>query len=622
MHEMHRCFLTDRTCYVIMIDTRVDKQTGRARYWLRTVQNIAPKAPVLLLVNEVGGGKNRDLDYTSLKQEFSNLVGVEYCSSWDADDDEFRRKVEHSIFRQALDMDSCKMELPQNWEDVRQNLLSLRSSAGPEGKGIYYIDRQTFHSLCDRYAVPADDGLRTWLLTWFNDLGVCFSYHMGEDGQERSTDYKILNPMWLTSAVYKIIWEKDRTDDGLITRSEIYRILEKPGNAAMKKDGIPCLENVSYDEQECGYVLDIMRMFCISYPADERTEFIPALCKPDSKLDPKPECWKQHAAYRFRYAFLPDTVLHRLMIFCFANLRPGRRWRKGFWLECEPQGLSAVIRAGGPNSKENELQIDVYAQKDEFEAWTWLQPLCQQITKINHTLSLKAEVFVLAKNDEEEWFSLDKVWYWKNRGVLELQGAQSLFPIQPLMNLIYGRYLPNVEKKLMERQDESRMISSAAYSQSITAEVAGLAEVDLSKPFAEQSEKSQRLIDELKRSNDLLERGIGIIQKHTCVIEKNTEAVQGNTWTLQQSNTLLCDIRDGKVQLPSEVMEALAKAFRQSDKPALQDAGQKMTKPHKGQLLRDLLGDAANLAAVGQVLFEVGKEFGPALLKLASMTLI
>ena len=50
-----------------------------------------------------------------------------------------------------------------------------------------------------------------------------------------------------------------------------------------------------------------------------------------------------------------------------SNTAPQNCWRKGFWLECEPQGLSAVIRAEGPDSEENELQIDVYAQSEEFE---------------------------------------------------------------------------------------------------------------------------------------------------------------------------------------------------------------------------------------------------------------
>ena len=66
-------------------------------------------------------------------------------------------------------------------------------------------------------------------------------------------------------------------------------------------------------------------------------------------------------------------------------------------------------------------------------------------------------------------------------------------------------------------------------------------------------------------------------------------------------------------------MNALAKAFRQSDEPALQAAGKKM-KWHfwkdKGQLLRDLLGDAANLVTVAPVLVTLGKDYGPTLLKL------
>lgn len=515
MHEMHRCFLTDRTCYVVMVDTRTDKQTGRARYWLRTVQSVAPKAPVLLLVNEISGGQNRDLDYSTLELEFPNLVGVQYCSSLSASDEEFHNKVENAIFEQALNLDSCKMDLPESWELVRQNLLKLRDNAA------YYIDRRTFHDLCDKHGVPSDDGLRAWLLTWFNDLGVCFSYHLGEDGKEYA-DYKILDPMWLTSAVYKIIWEKDRTDDGLISLSEIYRILEKPGSDAMKRDGIPCLEDVSYNAMECGYVLDIMRMFRISYPADRNTEFMPTLCKADAKLDPTPQTWKQHAAYRFNYSFLPESVLHRLMIYCYVNLRPGKRWRKGFWLECESQGLSAVMRTTGRDSEENKLQIDVYAQNEKYEAWTWLQLLCQQVMVINDVLSLKSKVYVLAENNEEtKWFSLNSVWRWKKRGEQKLQGDRSYFQIQSLLTLIYGRYYPDVEKVLMGEQDKDLLaISLEMFPQTITTEIVEMTGLDLSKPLEKQ------FLNELKLANALRERAIAAIERHTIATEANTKVQQ------------------------------------------------------------------------------------------------
>lgn len=604
MHEMHRCFLTDRTCYVVMVDTRRDKQTGRARYWLRTVQSIAPKAPVLLLVNEIGGGKTSDLDGTSLKRDFTNLVDIKFCSSMNASDDEFRQKVEDAIFKQALDLDSCKMKLPESWEQVRQNLLSLQNSTGPEQLRAYYVDRQTFHDLCDKYDVPEDNGLRAWLLTWFNDLGVCFSYHLSENGQEQSADYKILDPMWLTSAVYKIIWEKEQTDDGLISRSEIYRILEKPGSEAMKKGGIPCLENVFYNEEECGYILDIMRMFNISYPADEQTEFIPTLCKPNSKAEPKPQSWMQHAAYRFCYTFLPENILHRLMIYCFANLRPGRRWRKGFWLECEPRGLSAVIQVVAQNGEENQLQVDIYAQKEEYGAWIWLQPLCQQIAKINDTVSLKADIEVLAENDQEKkWFSLDNIWFWKKKGRSDLMGNRSEFPIQPLLELIYGNYLPSVEKKLATKINKSK---SQRFQETLPQSISH--GIDLSIPFEDQ------FITEMRRNNDLLEKNI----KAT---EENTSALQKNTLTIDQSNMLLKSFRDGKLALPEDIMDALVEAFQKSKEPDLQATGHELTLcswKDRLQRFREFLGDAANLATVAPVLIQLGKEYGPMLLDLLS----
>lgn len=577
MHEMHRCFLTDRTCYVVMVDTRTDGQTGRARYWLRTVNSVAPSAPVLLFVNEISGGKNRDLDYQTLKNEFPNLVDVQYCSARDANEDEFRQKVESAIFKQALSLDSCIMEFPESWEHVRQHLLDQKGST------TYYIDRDAFHTLCDCYGVSKDNGLRTWLLTWLNDLGVCFSYHLGEDGREQQIDYKILDPMWLTSAVYKIIWEKEQTDDGLISLSEVYRILEQRGSKAMKEDGIPCLEDVSYDKKECGYVLDIMRMFRISYPADNYTEFIPTLCKPDSILDPTPEHWRQRAAYEFRYTFLPESVLHRLMIYCFANLRRSRRWRKGFWLECEPQGLSAVIRTTSRYSEENVLRIEVYAQTEEYDAWLWLQPLCQQVMLINDTLSLKPDTYILAeKGDQSEWIKLDKIWRLKSRGVSTLQGDTEDFDIDALLTLVYGRHYYRVEKMHSTTEQQlQHSIQSAMLPKAITAGVVKIGGIDMSKPF----------IEGLHHLSDAL--------------NANTSALEQNTQIIQTCQNLLLSIANGTITLPSKLSDALEAYLEQSEALLIQEPENK-TKWYSGVDLKDklwsLIGKSADLATIATVI--------------------
>lgn len=609
MHETHRCFLTDRTCYVVMVDTRKNQQTAEARRWLRTIQNIAPKAPVRLLVNQINGSQNLNLDYSALKKEFENLVGVEYCSSLTASDEEFRAKVEQPILEEALRLDSCKMYLPESWEKVRQSLLNMKNTVDENGKPNYYIDRQTFHRLCDENGVPADEGLRTWLLTWFNDLGVCFSYHL-EDGKERATDYKILDPMWLTSAVYKIIWGKEQNDDGLIDLSEIYTILKVPGSERLKQSGIPCIDGVTYDEQECGYVLDIMRMFRISYQADKDKEFMPTLCKPDSKLEPIPENPIQHAAYKFEYSFLPESVVHRLMIYCYQNLRPGKRWRKGFWLECGTQGLSAVIRTVG--NDENELQIDVYAQKEPYKAWMWLQPIVDEISRINQLLKLSTTDYLLAENEEEaKWFKRETVWKRRSKGRI-LQGDETDFNIEELMVLVYGENYRSEEQKLLDKSKEERaLITNENLPQKMTVSLAELIQVNLNQQL--DSQLGKEFIQALSEYTVA-------VKENTAVTRENTAAIKENTRIQEEANEILKAVRDGQASFSDELLSALAEELRKSNDPKLKSTGQKMKWmfwKNKGQLLRDLLGDAANLVAVAPVLAQLWTSYGPELTETA-----
>ena len=596
MHEMHRCFLTERTCYVVMVDTRANYQTGRARYWLRTVQNIAPNAPVLLLVNEINNGKNRDIDYAALKQEFSNLVDVQYCSSMNAGDDEFRVKIKENILKHSLNLDSCKMLLPASWEAARQELLEQKKNK------IYYIDRNQFHSICDKHGVPADIGLRTWLLTWFNDLGVCFSYHLGDNGLELSEDYKILDPMWLTSAVYKIIWEKNKSKDGLIARSEIYQILKQKGSEAIRKAGIPCLDNVSYNEQECNYVLDIMHMFCISYAADKYTEFMPVLCDTDSILPDKAQTYYQHIKYSFKYTILPETVLHRLMIYCFKNLRLDWCWRKGFWLECEAQGLSAVICIKGQNLEENELIIEVFAQKEKYGVWTWLQVLCQEIININETLSLTVKDGVYAENNiESKWFSMESILLWYKRGAQELQGEYSPFSIIDLLNIIYGdKYINlNMDKysKIMNFQNIS--------AKEITLDIAKNAKVN----FRESLQEQALLIEALAENKRAL-------QQNTKALNKSRQSINRNTMEIDNVLNILSAIRDNYLVLPEEVLDELTEILKNSEEQKLAQIGNEMSqKPNKLkiQLLRNFLQDSANVTMVVPAIMEIFNKLSPVL---------
>lgn len=375
MHAMHRCFLTDRTCYVIVISNRWDLN-GRARYWLKNIDSFAKGAPVIIAVNRWDNIQEDGLDMNRLTKDYPNLVKYPvYYSAKNSSDSEFNMLVE-AIIREAGKLDSTAMSFPAQWADIRQQLLEIAEEK-------YYIDKDIYHEICNEHGMESPH-IRTWLLEWFNDLGVCFSYHQDEMEKNELASYKVLNPRWLTNAIYIIINEGKRyADKGRLHINTIQLLLQNP------EFGV--LSGVTYSTNERDYVLDVMRKFNLSYSVSEEIEFIPALCDSDTPEDLCPNDFTKHISYQMKYSYLPDSVVHQLMILSYKSLNPDKVWRKGLRLDIECVGLSAVVQMGDDDST---LRIDIYAN-DSVEPWKLLHNIRKDIMFINSNLSLKAEDFII-----------------------------------------------------------------------------------------------------------------------------------------------------------------------------------------------------------------------------------
>lgn len=434
MHSMHRCFLTERTCYVVMVSTRTpDLTTGRARYWLRNIESFAHNAPVILAVNRWGvDSPHTGLDINRLQQEFPSLVGHVSYSAMSSSEEEFRR-LEEAIVEQAQRLDSCNMSFPEQWDYIRQELLKQATSH------TYYIGRSDYYRICNKYGLSKSKGIRSWLLEWFNDLGVCFSYHQDSDRKELQ-DYKILDPQWLTSAIYRIIFGQGESHNGTISVKEIRRILGETGSPELEERGIPCLNGVSYSEEECTYVLEIMRKFKVSYQVSDESEFIPALCNENTPPGLKPEDQDHWGSVKLCYHYLPDSVVHQLMIAVHPLLQQNKCWRKGLFLEWssyigEREQISTTVQMTGTHSEDTELLIDFYCREPSHAVLPsiLLNRLLEWIKVINQAMNLQAEVMVLAeKNGHTEWFSETKIRKCRERGSREMQGEEENYEIAEL----------------------------------------------------------------------------------------------------------------------------------------------------------------------------------------------
>lgn len=434
MHSMHRCFLTERTCYVVLVSTRLGSQTERARYWLRSIRSYAPKAPVLLVVNQWEGYPG-GIDKESLFNEFPSLIKeIPELSVKGADDRTFARLM-NAVTDMAGKMDSREMELPEKWNNIRMALLNQRKP---------YIDKDEYYRICRENGLKKGK-MAAWLLSWFNDMGVCFSYHQDKQTKQELERYKLLSPEWLTNAIYAIVMEGYASSShGIISRERINELLGHP--AQMKRDakGQPYRRTqpkLTYKPEECGYILEIMEKFRLTYPvpqsayqSDSPLYFIPALCSGNTPPNLKPDStlYPVHFTYQMSYVHLSDTVLHRLMIFCFNALRLDKCWQRGMVVDFTRQkGYLGLITM----EEDKFLKIELYGKENCEPIHKLLDPLREEINAINRSLNLKAKEYILLtdENNEKEAVLFQTLLTEWEKGQTSHYVGQKEYALEPLM---------------------------------------------------------------------------------------------------------------------------------------------------------------------------------------------
>ena len=426
MHAMHRCFLTDRTGYVVVVSTRFGDVNKQARYWLKNVESFTKGAPVVIYVNKWSEGTYYQIDEFSLRRDYPNIIDVKQCSAKDGDNAEFGEVVK-AIQKMALANDSISMSFPVSWEKVRQEIIAL---GGPESQK-YYISQQEFRDKCQMNGIKNRD-IQSWLLEWFNDLGECFSYRFEDENPAPDKDLKVLNPEWLTNAIYIIIREAgDLAVNGFISHEGIHNKLDHSDKGTLK--------DVSYSDAECNYVLEVMRKFRLSYKVPGQSEeFIPALLHEKMPTDLKTDGYKKVISYEMRYKYLPENVIHNLMIQMYPYLDNHHCWRKGVVIDVRDIlniGLLAVLDM----SRDDEiLRIKIYSYADHAP-WQLLQEIRSALLEINSRMNLEADDYIIIESkNANESVSVEKLLKLKKRGKTHYEGDDEDYEINELLGDTFG----------------------------------------------------------------------------------------------------------------------------------------------------------------------------------------
>lgn len=367
LYSMHRMFLTKRTLYVILVDARNESKGTQAREWLDTVKSFAGDAPVLLVVNKTDQNPAASIDEEMLQRKYSNLKKVVYMSALKDTREEFNTRFTDSMLELIRKSGFLEIKWPKKWTQVKSGLQNMQEP---------YIFSEAYERLCQQCDVTEN---QISLLEWFNDLGVSFC--QCQDYKLRN--YVILRPDWMTNAIYTILFNKrEEVENGMISLEEIDRLLNPTPQNKNKIHRV--MSDTTYTWTETNYVLDVVRKFRLSYSVNRDMEFFPMLCKENSK--PVAQEYADAAdtlEFLMKFEYLPNNVLHRLMVERWTELDTENVWLTGARFIQPNTGLSAVVRIDG-----NVLQIYVRSENDLHSRNTYLSVIEGSVDQIRQELKL------------------------------------------------------------------------------------------------------------------------------------------------------------------------------------------------------------------------------------------
>ena len=333
-HATHQFFLTRRSLYLLVDDTRTDHKNvsdDGFKYWLDLVDVFGGRSPVLIFQNEKGG-RSKQIDMAGIQGRFEN-VKARYEGNLDALNaaDRLRDAIEFY----ASELSHIGEELPAKWIDVREE-IEERALAVP------HISQQEYFEIYGRH-LPFDRVKALHLSRYLHDLGVFL--HFQDDPLLART--VMLQNQWATAAVFRILDDEGvKARSGRFTRADFARLWGEAQYADMHPE-----------------LLGLMQRFELCYALPDgpiSTWLAPQLLPPS-----KPGTLLPLAgglALRYDYEFLPKGLISRLTVRLHRLVRdPAMAWTSGVVferlgtevrVELLASGREIELRARGPEAKE------------------------------------------------------------------------------------------------------------------------------------------------------------------------------------------------------------------------------------------------------------------------------
>jgi len=352
-HATHQFFLTHRSLYVLVDDTRKDYKSVSDegfKYWLELIDVFGGHSPTLIFQNEKDG-RSKAIDFEGIKRRYGN---VEKCYAGNLEKADAADDIRDGIEFFASHLSHIGEELPARWLKVRAD-IEARASETP------YIPVQEYFDIYRRH-MDFDRTKALLLSRYLHDLGVFL--HFQDDALLART--VILQNEWATTAVFRILDDETvKAQRGRFSSDDCDRLWPDSVYADMHPE-----------------LLALMQKFELCY--ELRDSKPPIWLAPQLLPPAKPAAladWgsPKDLVLRYRYEFLPKGVISRLTVRLHRFvITPEMAWVTGVLFERDrtavlvevlANGSEIELRARGPEHKAllSVIAADLDALNESFQ---------------------------------------------------------------------------------------------------------------------------------------------------------------------------------------------------------------------------------------------------------------
>ncbi|GEP46376.1 COR domain-containing protein [Brevifollis gellanilyticus] len=443
MHATHQFFLSHRSVYVLVLDSRQNERQTRIDYWLRLIASYGGDSPVIVVCNKADQ-QVMQLNWTALQREHPQIKAFakEVCCRHVGNVDE-RKGLEElkGLIAQAVEEHVAEVDRPMlnQWLDLKDEL---------ETDGRPYLTLQEYHALAAQRGIKEQKD-RELLLTVMHRLGsvLHFSEHAIFE-QERARqaapahveELNVLDPGWVTEAIYR-----------LLNDAKLIRAGGKMDRGSMRA-ALAQLPGDRYPGTKKDFIIAMMKRFeiCFVFDGEQDQWFLPDLLHKD-EVDTGD--WQGAMTFRYQYKVLPGSVMGRFLVRLHGHIANRCLWRTG--AKFRKDQTEALVR-----SNTEEAQVDIFIRGGtKRERQDFLALIRGTLEDIHRSFSghLAVEEQISIPKHPEVYVDYEKLLLLEGQGtpgdMVKVNGKIEGFQVAEALNQVTDKHRRDAERRKRAPRD-------------------------------------------------------------------------------------------------------------------------------------------------------------------------